>query len=99
MRTKIEFLFQKYLQEIGYFQEFPLTRINHHDSSKEFDSPKFRTKQGEEQEDKDENINMIINDEELLRQNWKNKILVIIPTRLGLNKVNKEYFSAIQYVF
>jgi hypothetical protein len=27
-----------------------------------------------------------------LEKKWKNGILVIIPTRLGLNKVNKEYF-------
>jgi hypothetical protein len=30
---------------------------------------------------------------------WKNSVLVIIPTRLGLSKVNKEYYSSILYYF
>jgi len=40
-------------------------------------------------------IEEIIRDENKLEKNWRNGILVIIPTRLGLNKVNKEYFMAI----
>ena len=32
-------------------------------------------------------------------QEWKNAVLVIIPNRLGLNKVNKEYFGPILSYF
>jgi hypothetical protein len=34
-----------------------------------------------------------------MKKNWKNGILVIVPTRLGLNKVNKEYFGPISRIF
>jgi hypothetical protein len=45
------------------------------------------------------NLDVLINDNEYLRSNWKNGVLVIIPTRLGLNKVNKEYHAAISKIF
>lgn len=37
-------------------------------------------------------------EEEELKKNWKNGVLVIVPTRLGLSKVNKEYFNPIKTI-
>lgn len=34
-----------------------------------------------------------------MEKDWKNGVLVIVPTRLGLNKVNKEYFAPILSIF
>lgn len=42
VRAKTEVMFQKFLSEIGYFNDFPITRAKHHDTSKEFDSPMRR---------------------------------------------------------
>jgi hypothetical protein len=50
-------------------------------------------------EKEEEDINSRINDNEFIRSSWKNGVLVIIPTRLGLNKVSKEYFPAISKIF
>lgn len=85
------------MKDIGYFNEFPISRYFHHDKSKEFDSPKKRPHDSESS--LNEKLNLIYQDSELLKQSWRNGILIIIPTRLGLNKVNKEYYSAIKYVF
>lgn len=38
-------------------------------------------------------------DEDQLAKEWRNGVLVIVPTRLGLHKVNKEYFQPIKSIF
>lgn len=94
VKNRVEAVFQRYLQEIGYFNEFPMTRIQHHDKNKEFDSPKLQHEDSDNHRS-EEAMQNIFKDTEALRESWINGILIIIPTRLGLNKVNKEYFKAI----
>jgi cysteine protease ATG4 len=40
-----------------------------------------------------------LQDEQYISKHWTNGVLVIIPSRLGLNKVNAEYFGPIKQIF
>ena len=85
-------IFKKFLTSIGYFQEFPITREK--TASKNFeDDPLESVIQPIEEEKYIEEQN------EKVKNCWKNTLLVIIPTRLGLNRVNKEYFTPITNFF
>eukprot|EP00347_Sterkiella_histriomuscorum_P008343 403345460 len=95
--NRMQTQFHKFLIDIGYYNDFPLSRYQHHDKNKEFDSPKLHDRDSDSS--LQERLDMIYQDPEILRSAWRNGILVIIPTRLGLNKVNKEYYSSIKYVF
>mmetsp|Transcript_15487 Transcript_15487/g.10859 ORF Transcript_15487/g.10859 Transcript_15487/m.10859 type:complete len:85 (-) Transcript_15487:646-900(-) len=59
-------------------------------SELEFDfSRRERSKQSE----------TICDDNKYLVQDWKNGVLVLIPTRLGLNKIDKDYYLPILKFF
>lgn len=92
-------MFKDFLNKIGYFHEHPITRARHHDMKKSFDSPKKNMEERKSSTDYREELDAIIDDPDQLKSLWKNQMLIIIPTRLGLNKINKEYFPAILRFF
>ncbi|CDW79449.1 UNKNOWN [Stylonychia lemnae] len=96
-RCRQDIVFHEFLNQTGYFSGITLSHSKHHNMSKEFDSPKRESQISDNDMMEKEQLKIIRN-EKLLEKAWRNGILIIIPTRLGLNKVNKEYFYAIQYI-
>jgi hypothetical protein len=88
----IEFVFKDYLTSIGH-----LKSVKTHKNQIVPSGAEQTVKKEEKKLEELKASNSIIEDE--IKSNWQNGVFVIAPTRLGLNKVNMEYFSPILSVF